>query len=180
MNSLEKEIVKRLKKGDVKAFEQVYRAYYQSLVEFAQFYLDEFCAQEVVSEFFVWLWQNRQKLKIKSNLSGYLYVSIKNRALNRLTDKEKQQKEQNFQAKLVSVFEQSPEDHLINKEEAQKVENILELIPPRSRQIFIMHRYDGLKYKEIAKLLNISVNTVENHIVKAIQILRNYYRNRKN
>ncbi len=180
MKKEEKYLIKRLKSGDSKAFDLIYKTYYQSLVDFAQLFLDErFCAEEVVNEFFVWLWQNRENLKIKYNLAGYLYKSIKNRVLNKL-QKKQHVVLQNLRENLENEAQLSPDQKLIYYEEQQKVQNILQLIPKRSREIFIMHRYDGLKYKEIAQLLNISVNTVENHIVKALQILRNYYKNKDN
>ncbi len=180
MKREEKYLVKRLKSGDNRVFDLIYKTYYQSLVDFAQMFLDDrFCAEEVVNEFFVWLWENRKSVKIKYNLAGYLYKSIKNRVLNRLNKKQNIVLQQ-LRENLEQEAQIPPDQQLIYNEEWQKVQNILQLIPERSREIFIMHRYDGLKYKEIAQLLNISVNTVENHIVKALQILRNYYKNQKN
>ncbi len=175
MNREEKYLVEQIRAGDQIAYKHLYDAYYQSLVDFVNLFSNEtFFAQEVVSEFFIWLWENHESLNIKSNLSAYLYHSVKNRAFNKL---KKEKKVDTLQ--IADEFERtdnlSPEEQMILDEETSKVENILQLLPPRTREIFIMHRYDKLKYREIAQLLEISVNTVENHIVKAIKILKAYY-----
>ncbi len=177
MDNQIKHLLHNLKQGDEKAFEAIYEAYYQNLVDFVLFFInDEFCAQEVVNEFFADFWAKRKEIKIKANLAGYLYQSVKNRLFTRLKAKNKFP-----QGRIIENLDAeeslTPERMLVIKEQNQKVENILSLIPKRSREIFVMHKFDKLKYKEIAELLEISPKTVENHIMKAMKILRDYYAN---
>lgn len=74
--------------------------------------------------------------------------------------------------KLIAI----PKKKVLHQEQTKKVNDILDLIPPRSKEVLILHRYDSFKYKEIAQLLEISIKTVENHIVKVLIILRDYYK----
>jgi RNA polymerase sigma-70 factor (ECF subfamily) len=177
MTTYEKNVINEIKKGNRLAFNKLFETYYEPLVKFSNIWLqNEYCAQEVVSDFFSELWNNRQNIKIHTNLAGYLYTSIKNRTLNKL--KQKQQSSVDIKTLYdLPSSTLSPEEKFILEEEQKQIEDILLLIPERSRQIFIMHRFDKLKYKEIAELLGISVNTVEKHIIKALKILREYYRN---
>lgn len=172
----ELELIKALKKGDKKTFEFLFTSYYESLKIFVNLIVkDSFLADEIVSDFFTDFWINRKKIEIKRNIKSYLYKGAKNRAISAIRKSKKEIVNQ-----LNEYFELSsdctPETKIINEEQTKRVNDILDLIPPRSKEVFILHRYDNFKYKEIAELLEISVKTVENHIVKALRILRNYYK----
>ncbi len=179
MTKAEKEILKKIKKGDKKAFEIIYNSYYRVLVDFSVLYTkDIFLSEEIVNDFFTRFWEKRQIITINTNLAAYLYKSIKHMSLNKIKANKKHIIEK-LKEELEEYSKCTPETYLQNKEEQAHTENLLKLIPPRTREIFIMSKYDKLKYKEIAEILNISINTVENHMVKAIKILRNYYKNHK-
>lgn len=172
----ELETIKGLKKGDTKTFEFLFNSYYERLKTFANIIVkDSFLSDEIVCDFFTNFWFNRNKIEIKENLNSYLYKGVKNRAISAIRKSKKE-----IVTQLNEYFELesdcTPETKIINEEQTKRVNDILDLIPPRSKEVFILHRYDNFKYKEIAKLLGISVNTVENHIVKALRILRNYYK----
>lgn len=172
----ETEVIKSLKKGDKEAFDFLFITYYEALKIFANVIVkDEFLADEVVSGFFTDFWIKRKKIQINQSLKSYLYKGVKNRAISAIRKSKKEIVNQ-----LNEDFEVSgdctPEKKIIYEEQTKKVNDILDLIPPKSKEVFIMHRYDNFKYKEIAELLEISIKTVENHIVKALRILRNYYK----
>ena len=165
-----------IKKGKKDAFRDLFEEFYDKLFVYANLFLkDNYLADEIVSDVFTDLWVKRKKIIIRSNLSAYLYKSTKNKALSFLRKKKIDFYDINEVEGKYSD-DSNPEKKIILSEQTNKVANILELIPPRSREVFILHRFDSLKYKEIAKLLGISKNTVENHIVKALRILRNYYK----
>lgn len=176
----ELEIIKGLKKGDTKSLEFLFDSYYERLKTFANIIVkDSFLSEEIVCDFFTNFWFNRNKIEIKENLKSYLYKGVKNRAISAIRKSKKEiVKELNEYFEIKSDC--SPEKKIINEEEIKKINNILDLIPPRSKEVFILHRYDNFKYKEIAELLGISVKTVENHIVKALRILRDYYKQNYN
>lgn len=165
--------IKKDKKG---ALKDLFDKYYDNLFVYANLFLqDKNIADEIVSDVFTDLWVKRKTIKIKTNFSAYLYKSTKNKALSFL--RKKKLDFYNIDGDDNNYVEDcNPEKKVIRLEQTNKVENILDLIPPRSREVFTLHRFDNLKYKEIAELLGISKNTVENHIVKALKILRDYYK----
>ncbi len=171
------DIVKAIKKGNKKAFETFFLEYYNNLTQFATLYTnDKFLSEEIVSEFFTDFWINRKKINIKTNVRSFLYVSIKNKAISKLR-KSKREIIDRVSDYFDFKDDCSPEKKMIYAEQREKVKNVLDLIPPKSKEVFIMHRFDKLKYREIADILDISPRTVENHIARALRILREYYNN---
>ncbi len=172
---IETEGYEYVKKGNKKVFDSIFRKYYNNMANYAYVFVkSRSIADEIVSDVFADLWIKRQSIDIKNSLSAYLYKSVKNRALSYL-----RKKKIDFysfdEIKETYTENCNPESKIIKLEQKQKLDNALEKIPPRSREVFVLHRFDGLKYQEIADLLGISKNTVENHIVKAMKILRKHY-----
>ncbi len=174
-DSFEIQLLNDLKNSKLSAFESLFNTYYDKLFNYSIIFTKEkFVSEEIVLDIFTEFWQKKIFLNIKSNLFAYLLKSVKNRSLSYL----KKVKIDFYNEEENEIEEEynNPEKKFLFEEEFKKVENILELIPPRSREVFVLHKFDGLKYAEIADLLGISKNTVENHIVKALRILRNYYK----
>ncbi len=168
-----------IKKGNRKSFEKLFKDYYNDLFAYTSVFIEnKELAEEIVLDVFTNLWVNRKKITIYGDLKPYLLKAVKNRAISALRMKKNNFLGDEFLSNYAS--ECNPEKKIITKEEKTKITNALQLIPPRSREVFVLHRFEGLKYKEIAELLGISQNTVENHIVKAMKILRNYFKDRKN
>lgn len=156
---------------DLKEFEKVFRKYYDPLCRYAYSIVrDADEAEEIVQEFFYTFWLNRNRIAIRLSLKSYLYRSIRNSALRYLQHKniEDQYRIQEYALNHV----ESPEQVMQGNEMAGIIDKILKGLPERTRQIFLLNRINGLKYKEIADLLKISIKTVEADMGKALLELR--------
>ncbi len=161
-------LIERIRKGDESAFEMLFNRYYKGLVLLAFKYLpDKDMCESIVQNVFVTLWESRLKLNIQA-VSGYLVVSVRNRCQN---ENKRLQIIQKHQKNLV-VEEFEDELVLPNEEVMNKIYQAIEAMPEQRKKIFKMNRLDGLKYKEIASQLGLSVKTVEVQIGKALKYLR--------
>ncbi|MCU0473741.1 MAG: RNA polymerase sigma-70 factor [Bacteroidales bacterium] len=167
------EIIRRIRQGDKKQFESLFRSSYVSLVRYARSIVkDHDTGEEIVQELFFRLWQDREKIKIESSLNGYLFRAVHNRCLhliehNRIVEKHAQE----ISYKQTSNVE-NPSEIIQYKELQAKIARILEKLPERCGRIFCMNRFDGLKYAEIADKLSISVKTVEADMGRALREFR--------
>ncbi len=162
-----------IKSGDKSAFEKLFRKYYSYLCSFANTYLhDTEISQDIVQDIFFRLWQIKDELPDDTNLQAYLFKSVQNSCLNYIKHQKIEEKYKAFSANdQNSVF---GHNNLAETNELQmKIRMAIDKLPPERRRVFIMHRFEELKYKEIADKLNISIKTVENQIGKALAFLRN-------
>lgn len=159
--------------SDQQAFKELYLLYFDRLYKFAFSILhsSEF-AEEAVNDVFLNIWQKRNRLKTIDNLSNYLYIATKNTSFNYLS---KFRKERNTTLDEVlvrfEVDELTPETAFFTSEVRTEIEQAINQLPPKTKLVFQMAKVEGLKYKEIAEVLNISVNTIDNHIATAIKKL---------
>lgn len=172
--------------SDQQAFKELYLAYFDRLYKFAFSILHsaEF-AEEAVNDVFLNIWQKRSTLKNIASLSGYLFISTKNTSFNYLS---KFRKERNTSLDDVLVRfetdELTPETAFFTAEIRNEIEQAINQLPPKTKLVFQMAKVEGMKYKEIADILNISVNTIDNHIATAVKklsvILKNLSEEDKN
>lgn len=169
----ESEIIKRIRQGDKGQFESLFRSSYTSLVHYARRLIkDNDTAEEIVQDLFVRLWQDKEKIRIKSSLNGYLFRSVHNRCLHHIEHNkviEKHAKEMSLEEDDDSA---SPSDLIQYKELHLKITRILDRLPERCGRIFCMNRFEGLKYAEIAEKLSVSVKTVEANMGRALREFR--------
>ncbi len=161
------DLLLRLRNGDENAFESIFKKYYASMVLFAMNYLhDRDRSESIVQDVFVIFWEKRFVLDI-SSLRGYLVVAVRNRCHNEL---KRQGVIRNYEKSIEPNVEEWPQ--FPEKENIEKINKIIEELPPRRKKIFKMSRLEGLKYKEIADILAISPKTVEVQMGKALKYLR--------
>lgn len=151
---------------DESAYVRLYRIYYTSLFQFSvTFVREKPAAEEIVSDVFMQLWQMREKVSAIDNLTVYLYTCIRNHSLNYLR---KNKRDTTFTLDDDSLDIPSPaadpEQLYITAELTKKIDAIIEQLPERCRIIFKLIREDGLKYREVAAILDISVKTVESQM----------------
>ncbi|MBN2213456.1 MAG: RNA polymerase sigma-70 factor [Bacteroidales bacterium] len=170
----------QIKKGDQKAFESVFNAYYRKLLFYAKEYVcDLEIAREFVQEAFLKLWEIRKNLNDHTNLEALLFTILRNDCLNYLKRIAAQKRYTEFAQKVVYELQlnylalKDSTSEVLQLEELQKViDDAIAELPPKCREIFIMSRYNGMKYKEIADKLGISYKTVENQISEALKRIR--------
>lgn len=179
LNNSQKDIIlfDKIKKSDQIAFNELFITYYKELCDFSNLIINnKFLAEEIVADVFALIWINRKKIKIKKSVKAYLYRSTRNTTISYIR-KNKHIFDEIVEEKLnIFIPDYSPE-HIIDEEEIKnKTEKLLSVIPYRSREIFILHRFNDFKYKDIAEMLDISIKTVEKHISKALKLLRENYK----
>jgi RNA polymerase sigma-70 factor (family 1) len=157
--------------GDEQAYKALFRLFYKPLSQFAYSIIKSWeSAEEIASDVFMNVWKHRERLLQVDNLKVYLYVSAKNIALNYLT---KAARTPHFSldelAVDFSVSYATPEQIFISGEMVRRIEAAVNALPPKRKMIFKLIREDGLKYKEVAQILDISVNTIDVHMAQALK-----------
>jgi RNA polymerase sigma-70 factor (ECF subfamily) len=170
-------LFEKIKNSDIQAFEFMFHQYYGYLCLYAAKILnDSDTAEEIVQDFFVRLWEKREQLSIETSVKNYFFRSIKNLCINSIQhDKVKAKHAQ----KIISEIKNSIvfDDHYIEPDLAKKIEESIQLLPEKRREIFLLSREEGLKYREIAEKLNVSIKTVETQMSLAIKTLRDNLKN---
>jgi RNA polymerase sigma-19 factor, ECF subfamily len=170
-----KELFKVISLGDKKAFDLLFRNYYVLLIRFASSYLKrEEDADEVVSELFVKLWLKRTELDKIVNPKVYLYVSVKNACLNFIRNTSRNKfisLDEGLDGQQPASVADSPQTMMEDKQLQAKLDQAVSALPEQRRLIFIMVKVDGLKCREVAEIMNLSVRTVEGQVFKAVKTL---------
>jgi RNA polymerase sigma-70 factor (family 1) len=154
-----------------RAITLLYHHYFQRLYQFAlSIVKTKMLAEEVVEDVFIKVWSNPTAFTQIQNLSVYLFTAIRNQSLNCL-----QKEERHATHSLVPQQEEqqpdqavSPVEYLVLSEMLQSLNVVVESLPERCRCIFKLVREEGFKYAEVAEILNISINTVNNQMAIAI------------
>ena len=166
-------VLAKIKEGNIKAFESIFRLYYSPLCLYAASITGRTdTAEEIVQDLFYTFWKERAKLQLFHSIKSYLYGAVRNRSLQLLEHEEVRNR---YKEALLSKDEDSsfsPQDQLEYKELQNLINRTLYQLPERRLQIFRMHRFDGMKYTEIATALSISIKTVEAEMTKALHTLR--------
>ncbi len=166
--------LKKIKEGDINAFERVFRLYYSPLCFYAASITGKmYSAEEIVQELFYVFWKEREKIQLYHSLKSYLYGAVRNRSLQYCEHQEvKNRHREAVLSKPNRTNSSDPQDLLEYKELEDLINRTLKKLPQRRLRIFKMHRFEGKKYSEIATELSLSVKTVEAEMTKALQLLR--------
>jgi RNA polymerase sigma-70 factor (ECF subfamily) len=166
------ELFLKIKAGDEQAFQALFRKYYSAMCHFArQFLNDSELAEETVQDMFVKIWEKRDMLNIDSSVKHYLFRSVRNHCLNQIQhDKIKKQ----YATMVLESAHQeiNGDQYFLEVDLIQRIEKSIDSLPPKRKEIFRLSREQGMKYKEIAETLNISVKTVEAQMGLALKHLR--------
>lgn len=168
------ELASFMKRGSSEAFEEIFRRYNRLLYTHAYNKLrDREEAKDIVQEVFANLWSKSQQYELSTtNLSGYLYASVKNRIFDILS---KKRSASNYLLSLQDYIDQHDlqTDYRVREQQLQGIiEKAIDSLPPRMKLVFELSRKEHLSHKEIAQQLNISDQTVTDQIKKALKILR--------
>lgn len=166
-----------LKKGDQKSFKIIFNTYYKVLFEFVQnLTKDSFKTEDIVQETFIRLWKNKEKIDNRASVKNYLYKTAYNNFIDkyRKDQRTKVLKQEWYFNKVVELSEESIE---IQEKKKEKLRTVIDTLPPKCKQVFVLSKFEGLKYKEISEQLNISIKTVENQMSIALSKLRTELKN---
>ena len=156
------------------AFRQLFNTHVKKLNHFAfSIVKSREISQEIVDEVFIRLWKNRENAAGIKNIKVYLYTAVKNTALNYISRKAFEQITEPFDGiDILITDEQPPDKRVITMELFNKIHEAVNSLPPRCKMIFKLVREDGLKYKEVAHILNISPSTVDAQMVIAAKYIK--------
>lgn len=132
---------------------------------------DETLIEDIVQDVFLGLWKNRKDYTISDDIKSYLFQAVKYKAFEHNRSRKSYEKhlDKYSDSSQLSADEDELADRLLKLE---KIYQSLRHLPPKCREVFEMHKYNGLTYAEIAETLGISEKTVEGHMLKAVKKLR--------
>jgi len=172
-SDMEKEWIKGLQKGDEKALKSIFNQYYKYLLVTAYNIVgDNAKAKDLVQDVFFEIWKKREQIDIQYSLKAYLRKAVVNRGLNYLKMHQRiDWGEEHFDTQTP---DQAASPHtLVETSDLQDViNNTINNLPPKCKTIFSLSRFEKISHKEIAQKLDISTKTIENHITKALKLIR--------
>jgi RNA polymerase sigma-70 factor, ECF subfamily len=158
---------------DERTFETLFRSNFSGLCRFAKGYVkNEGAAREIAQDAFVSLWEKRDSIDLTKQVKSYLSVTVRNKCLNYLRDHKK------FSSDLLALEDLPGEalfdqpDKMVEMEIRIRIDQAIDELPEKCREIFRLNRFGNMKYKEVAEHLGISVKTVETQMSKALQHMR--------
>lgn len=169
--------ISALKKGEKKAYEEIYSEYFGVLYHLCIQYLHhEKIAEEIVQDTFLKLWEIRDTLNEQINIRSFLYTITKNNCLNYLRNQKVSMKHMENIKYLEMQFNYEALERLGNyvqfEDLKNKIDEAIKHLPEEVIETFKLSRFEELSYKEISVTQKISIKTVEARISKALKILR--------
>lgn len=157
--------------GNQKKFRQLMELTADELLHFAMGFLrNKEVAEEIVSDVYVKIWNNRKDITKIQNLKSYLFICVKNGCLSHL------RKIRNDKIVLLDEYKDfhflpvdGPENDYIDKEVIKEIHRAIDTLPPKCKLAFTLAKINGLRHKEIAEVMDISQKTVNNHLVSAVK-----------
>ena len=169
----DEELIQEIKADNMFAFDVLYNKYSKRLYKFGFSILkspEE--SENLVQDVFLNLWENRHKVEKNSSIKSYIFTITYNSAISIIRKKARDLKFIEY-LKSLQVLNQEPVNvELEFNELTNKLDEIIEALPERQKEVYLLHKVQGLKYYEIAERLGISINTIENHMSRALKTIR--------
>ena len=165
-------LFEKMQRGDTSALEYFFREYTDVLYYRAfGFVKDNLAAEDIVQEVFIRFWQLRKNLKITDSVPGYLCKEVYHRChkyLDHFRVKHRYEESQKWEEVMEEVSEDEEELNIMR----ERLKMFVDSLPEKCREIFILACIEGLKYKQVAEKLDVSVNTVKTQLKSAYSKLR--------
>jgi RNA polymerase sigma-70 factor (ECF subfamily) len=174
MSYSEKELIEKLIVDDIDAFRQIFERNYKPLVKYARrFVMDIDAAEDITQQTFLYIWEKRRTINIGQALKSYLFRAVHNACINHL--KRENRMEEYTKSFILDTNDQYNEtgfNYTVQNEIKHELESAIDSLPENCKNIFKLSRFKGLKNREIALELSISIRTVETQIYRALKILK--------
>jgi len=169
----ETNLLQQIKQGDERAYEVLFKEYFQVLSVYAKRYVQDLdLAQDIVQEVFVKFYENRLKLVVHSSLKALLYQSVRNRCLDHIRSEQTHNAHHEQILNINKGSDIDATDFMEQVELEEKIYKSIAALPEQCQVIFRMSRFEGKRNQEIAEALNLSKRTVETQISNALKRLR--------
>ena len=171
----DKELVALLKEGSQQAFAELYIRYYDSLFFYCKKYLkDEYGAEDIVQDIFIQLWDTHDTINITSSFSGYIYTSAHNRILKMIRHFDVHLRYAQHILMNAKEWTNETEDSIMNNDFTALLNEMMERLSPKQKEVFRLSRIEGLTYKEISEMLQISIPAVQKHASIALEKIKEH------
>jgi RNA polymerase sigma-70 factor (ECF subfamily) len=163
--------------GDYAAYRELFTRYYRALCTYSmRVVVVREVAEEVVSDVFVKLWKNREQIEVHTSFEAYMYRAVRNQSLDylklRMHRVYERESLESIQWNIAYANHHTPVEEVVFNEFYERVEGHINDLPRQCQLIFRMSREEGLRYREIAERLKISIKTVETQMGRALKVLR--------
>jgi len=166
------ELYSEVKRDNQRALESLFVKYYESLCNFSYtISKDKNLAEEIVSDVFCNIWNRRKTVEFNSSIKAYLFTAVKNNTLQK-SSLDREILSLNSDHNNLKINTDSPEEVMAYNELYSVYQRAYEGLPKQCKLIFKLNKIDGMKYKEIGSVLDISIKTVENQMMKALKQIR--------
>ncbi|SDM37632.1 RNA polymerase sigma factor [Pedobacter antarcticus] len=171
----EQSVLIKIAAGDHQAFREVYDFYYQSIYKYALHLLkSELLAEEIIQETFLKIWINRLRLPEILNLESYLVTIARNRSLDILRQSALRYRKDQTLKNTFEFSTNETEEQIILKDTRLILSEAIAQLPPQQKQVYELCKQQGLKYDEVAKIMNLSPLTVQSYMKIALRAIREY------
>jgi RNA polymerase sigma-70 factor (ECF subfamily) len=176
----DQDVIRRVRRGDITAFEYVFKLYYPRLKLYGtRLTGDVSQAEDFVQETFAGIWEKRFLLSEKGNLKALLFKAVRNKYINYLEHNKVVDKfmkandpDDASQGLFMLNFLDEYEFEDLRRQMMTEVERLLDTLPENCKKAFLLSRFDDMKNKEVAQTLGLNIKTVEKHLARATKLLR--------
>lgn len=175
----EKELLSQLRLGNEEAFGKIYKIYssslYSNLLRLVKLEAE---AKEILQDVFLKIWLSRGNIDLDKSFGAYLTKIAENKVYDFFRKMARDKKKETMFLEMASSFFLGEEELNLSEEKAAMLDKAIELLPDQRQQVFRLCKLEGKTYKEVSELLNISVSTISDHIVKATKAIKAYFEDR--
>lgn len=176
----DEELVARMREGDQRAFETLFRFYYEELCGFVESQIGASdVSEDLVQNIFLNLWRRRCECEPRTTLRAYLFGAARNESIRyrkHQNVRDEWEREEKMKSRSQNESRPSPAETVEHRQLQRAMQEFVSELPERRREVYVLSRRHGLTYKEIASVLDISPKTVDNQMVEALKFLRNRLR----
>jgi RNA polymerase sigma-70 factor (ECF subfamily) len=176
----DEELVARMREGDQRAFETLFRVYYEELCGFVESQIGTSeVSEDLVQNIFLNLWRRRRECEPRTTLRAYLFGAARNESIRYRKHqdvRDQWEEEEKMKSRSQNEFRPSPAEDVEQRQLQKAMQKFVSELPERRREVYVLSRRHGLTYKEIAAVMGISPKTVDNQMVEALKFLRDRLR----